>query len=525
MHVLRLMTNRFAALALVATVVASSHAVYASEGFEQPLVPLVQEASCPAPDTRTPTQTVLIPNVIKGFATNLGGGRSWYTTFVVQNTGSVNTTLEVTYYRFPDGQCVLRERVSALAPGTSVAQLPIHDGRLPANTQYSVVVRSFGSPVASIANVHGSDLLQVSEAMSFAGASAGAPNVVLPNIVRRFFGYVTPFLIQNHGSQETVATARFVSFDGSAPSVTVTRAIPAGGSRSVDPNSDDAALGAPGLVDGKQYTVSVTSPQPVSVVVNTHDLTPGLFNPIAYSTNGIAAGAPRVYGPYAAKNAPGTNRVSTIVVQNLAATAITPTLTFTPLEGGSERTFTSPGPVGPSQAWAFDPRFTLGTTVPCTTPSATCLGDGEYSFVASSGAQTDIAAVVNVISRRSGMGYAALREGTDTAHLPNVTRTLGGTSGWTTPILLQSVDATGAVLKWYRFGDGALVHTQTVSIPRGAAVRIDPRDVGQLSDDAQYAVVVAGATGRIVVVVMQLPGYDGDGMIYEGFARSSRSSR
>src|SRR2546422_552633 len=102
--------------------------------------------------------------------------------------------------------------------------------------------------------------------------------------------------------------------------------------------------------------------------------------------------------------------------------------------------------------------------------------------------------------------------------LPNVTRTLGGSNGWTTPILIQTTSATGATIEWRRFSDGQLVTTQNLAIAAGTGVRIDPRAVAQLSDDTQYAVTVTAIGGAIAAIVTELNFLGGDGaMIYEGF--------
>ncbi len=482
--------------------------------FNQVLEPNGVAPLCPAADSRTPTQSVFIPNVTK----TLGGPTGWQTPFIAQNTGSTATDLEVTYYRFLNGECAWRRTVSALGPGTSFADVPNNDLALPGDTQFAVVIRSFGSSVVSVVNEHAGTGSRA-EAMSYTGSSNGATSVFLPNVVRRFFGYVSPFIVQDLGSADARVIARFVSFDGSAPTVTVSRTIPAGSSKFVDPNSDDATLGAPGLIDGKQYSVTVTSDQPITVTVNTQNDAPTVAAPVAYSTNGISAGAPSVYGPYAAKNAQGVGRVSTIVVQNMSSSAITPSLTFTPLGGGTPVTFVSPTQVAAGAAWAFDPRFTLGTTTPCSTASSTCLGDGEYTFVASSGGTANIAVAVNIISSATAMGYTGLTKATGKVYLPNVTRTLGGAGGWTTPILLQSAGATSAVLQWFRFSDGSLVTTQNVTIPSPGGVRVDPRDVAGLADNAQYAVVVTAPSGNIAAIVTELASGGDNAMTYEGFAQ------
>ncbi len=488
--------------------------------FNQPLQPTGLAELCPAPSAAAPTQTVYLPNVTKA----LGGATGWQTPFIVQNTGGAPTKLEITFYRFLNGRCAVRRAVQSLAPGTSFADVPNNDTDLPGNTQFAVVVKSFGSNVVAVVNEHAGSGSRA-EALAYDGLTQGATSVFLPNITRRFFGFVTPFIIQNLSGTSADVSARFVSFDGTVPPLTVQRSIPSGGSKFVDPNSDDKDVGAPGLVDGKQYAVTVTSSQPVSVVVNTHNDSPAVANPVAYSTDGITSGAAEVYGPYAAKNAAGVGRVSTIVVQNMGTTSITPSLAFLRLgTTGAPQLVTSPTTLAPGAAWAFDPRFTLGTTTPCSTPSATCLGDGEYTFVARAGADDGrIAVVVNLISPMTAMGYAASGQPAARYFLPNVTRTLcacpapASEGGWTTPILIQSVTASAASVKWFRFSDGQLVTTQRVDLPAHGGVRVDPRTVSGLADDTQYAVVVEGIGGTLSAIVTELaPGGD-NAMAYEGF--------
>lgn len=475
--------------------------------FNQVMMPVGARVLCPPADPRLPTQTVYLPNVTK----TLGGASGWQTPFIVQNTGATATNLEVTYQRFINGACAVRRTVANLQPGTSFADVPNNDLDLPGDTQFSVVIKSYGSEIVSVVNQHAGSGSRA-EALSYVGVSEGDTTVSLPNITRRFFGYVTPFIIQNLGDSEATAQARFVSFDGTAPEITVTREIPVGGSKFIDPNSE------PGLIDGFQYAVTVTSDEPISVVVNTHNDAPTVSAPVAYSTNGITTGTENVYGPLAAKNGEGVADVTTIVVQNLSNAAIEPTLTFDILGGtGATQTITAPDPIEPGGSWAFDPRFTVGTTTPCTVPSSTCLGDGEYSFVASA-AGAEMAVAVNVISDTTAMGYTGITVPSNTVYLPNVTRTLGGTSGWTTPILLQTITASGATLKWFRFSDGFQVLEQEIDVQRGRGIRIDPRNVPGLADNTQYSVVVEGLGGTVAAIVVEVAAGGDNAMIYEGFA-------
>ena len=469
---------------------------------------------CTAARADNPTATNYLPNVTK----TLGGPTGFQTPFIVQNTGTATASLEVSWYKFADGSCAKRISIDR-APGTSYAYVPNNDASLPDNTQFSVVVRSYGSTAVSVVNEH-QGVGDRAEALSYDGFSGGATRVFLPNVTRRFCagcragsgGFVTPFVIQNLGSGSTTATAQFQERGGSG-SLSIIRVIEPGRSQFVDPNS------TLGLVDGKAYAVTVTADQPVAVVVNTHDDASTVAQPIAYSTDGIAEGAATLYAPYAAKNTDGVGRVSSIVVQNVGTLPASPTLKFTALGGGTPTSF-SLGNVESSKAAAFDPRYTNGDTnmALCGTGASTgCLADGEYT-VEISAAGGSLAAAVSVLSTATAMGYSAITKAGAKYFLPNVTRTLGGATGWTTPIMLQSATATSAALSWYRFSDGVLVTTQTVPLSAGSGTRIDPRTVPGTTDDTQYAVVVQASGGNVAAIVVEMASGGDNAMIYEGFA-------
>ncbi len=459
--------------------------------------------------TGAATSSAYLPNITK----TLGGPGGFYTPFIVQNVGTATTDLQVSFYRFSDGSLVTCRKILGLRPGTSFADVPNNDLDLPDNSQFSVVVRSFGSQIVAVVNEH-AGAGDLAEALSYNGFAAGSTTVYLPNIVRRFFGYHTPFIIQNLGTATTVATATFVG-RANEPGATIVRTVAAGRSQFIEPNIE------PSLIDGGAYAVTLRADQPLAVVVNTHNDDPPIRHPVAYATDGISAGAGAVYGAYAVKNANNYGRagtMSTIVVQNLGAAATAPTLEFTPLGGGPTTTFAGPS-TAPGGAWAFDPRYVNGLAggdfCPVV-PSAGCLANGEFTFKGT--AAGTIAAAVNVISPDSAMGYTATNLPATKYFLPNVTRTLGGPSGWTTPILLLSVNATGASVEWRRFTDGALVTTQNLALTAGVGIRIDPLAVGGLSNDTQYAVTVTAVGGQVVAIVEELATGGDNAMIYEGFA-------
>src|SRR6266550_176740 len=460
----------------------------------------------PAPTATLPpgpaTATVYLPNITK----TLGGADGWDTPLIIQNTGSVATTLQLSFYRFSDGALAVRRVYPGLGPGTSYADIPNLDADLANDTQYSVVVESFGAPIVSVVNeTEGSGARF--QALSYSGAAGGATTVYLPNVTRRFFGYDTPFIVQDVGPSAATVTASFTSFDGTKRMNMNLSMLP-GRSAVVDP---DATVG---LIDGTQYSVVLTSTQPITVVLNAHNKNDP---PVGYSHNGITAGATTLYAPYVVKSAPGGMN-SPIVVQNTGGSPVAATLELTPLAGGAARRFVLSA-IASGASSVFDTRFALGTTQPCVLDGPTCLGAGEYALRIT--ATGPIAAIVLPTGATTADAYSATGAHSSRLYLPNVTRALGGPSGWTTPIVLQSTGAQGATLQWFRFSDGALVTTLHVALPSAGSVWIDPHTVAGLADEGQYAVVVDGDGGSAVNAIVYEQWFGGgDGlMIYSAFAR------
>lgn len=448
---------------------------------------------------RVATATVYLPNITK----TLGGATGWVTPFYVQNAGTVATDLEVTYYRFADGSQVVQRTVSALPAGASYTDNPNSDSDLPDDTQFSVVVRSFGAPAVAAVNQVQTTSAGAIEALSYAGFNGGSSTVYVPNVTRRFYGYDVPLIIQNLGSTTTTVTATFTSFDGTQV-VPISLSVGAGRSGVIDPDF------APGLTDGTQYAVKLTSAQPIGVVANAHNEAIG---PVAFSYNGLAGGATAVYAPYAAKGATS----SPIVVQNLGASVASATLAFTLLSGGLPQSFTLSN-IAPGGSRAFDVRFPSGVaqanTPLCTTATAVCLGDGIYSLVVTSG--VPIAAVILPNSNTTAAGYVALTAPTNKVVLPIIQRNVGG---WNTTVYLQSVGATSATLSYFTIGTAALAATQTVPLAPGRTTKIDPSTVAGLAVGSQYSVVIVG-NGAIAAIADEFNPAVGDGdMIYEGFGQ------
>ena len=477
------------------------------------LSPITARAADPCDVGAITYSIAYLPNVTK----TLGGPDGWVTPFIVQNVGTQNTTIEINFYRFSDGSLITCRRVTNIAPGTSYADIPNNDADLPSDTQFAVVVRSLVTPIVVVVNEsRGSGAS--TQAASYTGVSAGARRVYLPNVTRHFYGYGVPFIVQNVGDMLSSISATFTSFDG-AQQLSFSRLVMPSRSTVFDPDA------LAGLHDGTQYSVVVTSDQPVAVVANAHNEAAG---PVAYAHNGLTTGSTVAFAPYVAKSGLGsaTDRDSPIVIQNVSASAVDVELRFVPLGA------TDPDSVAetfhftaiPSlTAQVFDPRFTIGTTTPCKTFVVDmCLAPGEYSLkMIASGT---IAAVVLPATATTAAAYVAqgLTTITTRVFLPNVTRNLGGAAGWTTPVVVYSDTATNLVLRWYRFTDGTLAKAETRRYVPGTSIWIDPRGVSGLSDDAQYSLDIQGQLGttgaKLTAIVYELATGGDSAMIYEGFA-------
>jgi Big-like domain-containing protein len=448
----------------------------------------------------TPASTLFLPNITK----TLGGSSGWVTPFFVQNTGTVPADLEVTFYRFADGALVAQHTIGAIAPGTTYTDNPNLDADLPDSTQFSVVVKSYGAPVVATVN-ETQGVAAATQALSYTGVGQGSTRIYLPNVTRRFFGYDVPFIMQNVGAAQANIAASFISFDGTQR-FTTTLSVAPGRSGVIDPDF------TVGLTDGTQYAVAISSDQPLAVVVNAHNEQGA---PVAFSHNGLAVGAPLVYAPYFANQSPSTGRFSPLVVQNLGSAPVDATLRFTPLgAAGPIQSFVLRA-IAPGAATAFDPRFTLGTSAPCVGPSPTCLGPGEFSLQAS--AIGPIAAVVLPVSSTTAAAYTAATVVGAHSYLPIVSRNAGVPPNTITYVVVQSGTSSSAVMRYFRTSDGILATTQSISIPVGSAVWVDPRLVPGLGDGT-YSVVVDGNGGTISAVAYEIaPSGDG-AMIYEGFS-------
>ncbi|TME27997.1 MAG: hypothetical protein E6I64_04670 [Chloroflexi bacterium] len=439
--------------------------------------------------------TIYLPNITR----MLGGADGWQTPFIVQNVGSVATDVTMDFFAFSDGRLVKTRTIPAVMPGTSVFHDPNSDTELPQGGQFSVVVRSSSSPIVSVVNEH-QNVTNTSrqEALSYLGISSGSTRVFLPYAAKNAGGWLTTFIIQNLGVAPANVTAQFRSVDGTqTPSVS--RVIGPGRSQFVDPTVE------PSVAAGVEYSVALVSDQPIGVVVNAHNDAAGTVAPKGFSYNGVAApSGDNAFMPYVQKNVNGgTTRLA---VQNAGSGPTTPQLRFR-LAAQFATPIVVTGPqLAPGAMWVYDPAT-----------NAT-IADGEYGVTVAGGLWAVVGAT---FSATSAAGTTSTDVRSAKLYFPNVTKTLGGANGWTTPLAIQSTGAHSATLKWYRFSDGSLAYSQTLIFNEYAQTfRIDPRQIPDLPDNSQYAVVATaglGGYGGITGLVTEMNLSGGDGwMTYEG---------
>lgn len=459
-------------------------------------LPFVGSGSQAAAETGN---TVYLPNITR----MLGGPTGWQTPFIVQNIGTVSTDLDVAFYGFADGALVTRRQVIGLKPGTSFADVPNNDTDLPAG-QFSVVIRSSAAAVVSVVNEH-QGVGARAEALSYSGVSAGATKVFLPYVSKNFDGWLTTFIIQNLGGAPTTANISLMPTPGvdssgqPFPVFGLTRTIEPGRSQFVDPRVERSLPSIP-------FAATITADQPIAVVVNAHNDSADVVAPRAYSYNGIANVGNGTYVAYAARLGDGVGRSTRLHVQNAGPVAAKPEGNI--YKNGQIRPvsiLTANRAALPGEDVIFD----LGSD------TAAFLGSGDFSVIVTGG---QFAVLNQTTSPSTGLGFVGTSAPSSKLYLPNVTRTLGGTTGWTTPFYLQSATATSATVKWFRFSDGSLAYTQSLSsLSSGQSVKIDPRTL-PLTDDSQYAVVVEAASGTVTAVVLEYAEGGDNAMAYEAFA-------
>ncbi len=193
---------------------------------------------------------VYLPNITRYYS-------GWTTPFIIQNISTSNASLKATFYRRGKSSKVLELNKSSLAPNSSWSINPRDYPSL--DTFQGSVVVSSNKNVVAIVNEHSSI-----ESMAYSGISLGKTKLYLPNITKKYFGWTTPFIIQNMSGGTATVTIKYYKSSGSLQKTTSNKKISSGGSLFINPSGDS------GIPSSFKGSVVITSNQPVGSIVNEH---------------------------------------------------------------------------------------------------------------------------------------------------------------------------------------------------------------------------------------------------------------
>jgi hypothetical protein len=267
--------------------------------------------------------TALLPLLMKG---NFG----FNTWFHVQNTGTANTNVTVTY---SDGAAAAA--CNNLEPGRACKFDQASEPHAAGWVGSATVTASGGQSIAVTVMEVGPTTL-----FSYDGFTGGANNPVMPLINANNFGYITGIQIFNSGSAATDVTVSYTpSSAGSA--CTETQNVPAGQSRTfaLQAFSAGGACGAQTFVGSGRVSANSAS-QPLAAIVN--QLNQSANKGAAYNAFNPASGTSMVVMPLIMDRNFGY--FTGFSVTNVGSAATTVTCTFT----NSSRTVS--GTLQPGQA-------------------------------------------------------------------------------------------------------------------------------------------------------------------------------
>ncbi len=257
---------------------------------------------------------VYLPNITKSYF-------GWTTPIIIQNMNTTQTAqAQVAFY--DPGQATARYTTGQIniPPASSYGLNParISAGNLPSGWKGSAIVTSNGPDIMAVVNEQSS-----SQSMAYNGFIGGAKNLYLPNITRKYWGWTTPFVIQNISTSNASLIAEFYPRGSTSSVLTLTNAsLVPNSSWSINPSNYTS-------LSNFQGSVVVSSSQDVVAIVNEHSQTDSM----AYS--GVAGGSSQVYLPNITKKYFGWS--TPFIIQNTAASVATVTVSYYRSDGSLEK--------------------------------------------------------------------------------------------------------------------------------------------------------------------------------------------
>ncbi len=164
---------------------------------------------------------IYLPNITRKYW-------GWTTPFAIQNIGLNKTSVTVKFYKKGIASAKYTLKVSSLPAGASVG---INPASLPLGTfQGSVVASSSGQPIVAVCNEH-----SLTDSMAYSGIEDGTTKNYLPNITRKYFGWTTPFVVQNLDTTAAKITIRFYNSSGKVIKTLSGISLPINSSKGINP--------------------------------------------------------------------------------------------------------------------------------------------------------------------------------------------------------------------------------------------------------------------------------------------------
>ena len=315
------------------------------------------------------TLALVLLLVLVGSVVVSGQGITYDTGFQVQNLGTAQANITVTYYN-QDGS-VAASVADTIAAGGSKTYYPLT--AVPDGFNGSVVITS-DQPVAAIANELGN---AGAYGASYAGFSAGVTEVNLPLVMRANGGFDTWFNVQNAGTADANVTVTYTP-GAHGSGYTEMATIKPGAAHTFD-QAGLTALGTKFV-----GSASVTSDQPIVATCNQV----GPTTLLAY--DGFTGGSTMPSFPLV--NANNAGYITGIQIMNIGTVDTNVTVSYTALPGfGTNSTENHDIPAGGSVTFALAHFTTL------------FVGSGA---VTSNSASQPLVAVVNQLNIGANKGAA-----------------------------------------------------------------------------------------------------------------------
>jgi hypothetical protein len=427
------------------------------------------------------TLALVLLLVLVGSVVVSGQGITYDTGFQVQNLGTAQANITITYYN-QDGS-VAASVADTIAAGGSNKYYPLT--AVPDGFNGSVVITS-DQPVAAIANELGN---AGAYGASYAGFSAGATAVNLPLVMRANGGFDTWFNVQNAGTADANVTVTYTP-GAHGLSYTEMATIKPGAAHTFD-QAGLTALG-PRFVG----SAKVTSDQPVVATCNQV----GPTTLLAY--DGFTGGSTMPSFPLV--NALNAGYVTGIQIMNIGTMSTDVTVSYTPSKAGTASSETQSIAAGASATFAlrhFTARF---------------VGSGAVTV---NSASQPLVAVVNQLNSgaNKGAAYGGFdpATATDKVSFPLVMANNPTPGAYYTATTVQNVGTTTTTVTIAYSGSTATEMKMLApgeSWPVSQTTHFGSRYVGS-------ATVTASGGGLIIGMCNELnPLVGGDAfLVYEGF--------